>query len=237
MTMRNQSLTGFAIHQRAFRERSHILHFFSHEFGRVDGVTRQLPPSLYHLTQVHATGKTALKNFSQIDVRGQPFYLQQKALFAGFYLNELLLKLLPIEEAMPDTFVAYAQALEALKVLAQDDPHQQQLKLILRCFERTFLTELGYAIDYCSDAQGQAIDANQYYQFLGQDGFVRKDDQRGFYGQDILNLSCIQDIKLEHISILTRLYRIILNEILGNKPLKSRQLWVSQTHQSIKYEG
>ena len=130
--MRNQELIGFALHQRKYRERSHILHFFSQEFGRVDGIIRQLPPSLYHRASLQATGKSELKNFTQLDVQGQPFFLQHRALFAGFYLNELLLRLLPLEEPMPCTYKAYMIALEQLKYLPQQDPNDQQLKYILR---------------------------------------------------------------------------------------------------------
>ena len=115
--MRNQNLTGFALHQRKYRERSHILHFFTKEFGRVDGVIRQMPPSLYHYSSLQANGKSELKNFSQLDVQGQPFYLQHRALFAGFYLNEILLRLLPPEEPMPESYQMYVETLEALKQL------------------------------------------------------------------------------------------------------------------------
>ncbi|WP_374296284.1 DNA repair protein RecO [Acinetobacter sp.] len=230
--MRNQSLTGFAIHQRRYRERSYILHFFSEEFGRVDGVTRQQPPALYHRTQLQATGKSELKNFSQIDVQGQPFYLQQKALFAGFYLNEILLRLMPPEEPMPDTYQAYQTTLEKLKNLAKDDPKDLQLKLILRQFEQIFLQELGYAIDFSQDANGQDIAPTVYYQFIPQEGFVIGQYGQNFLGQDLLNLAQSEQINSENVSLLAKLYRLILTELLGNKPLKSRQLWVSQLHQN-----
>ncbi len=230
--MRNQSLTGFAIHQRRYRERSYILHFFSEEFGRVDGVTRQQPPALYHRTQLQATGKSELKNFSQIDVQGQPFYLQQKALFAGFYLNEILLRLMPPEEPMPETYQAYQSTLEQLKNLSKDDPKDMQLKMILRQFEQVFLQELGYAIDFSQDANGQDIAPTVYYQFIPQEGFVIGQYGQNFLGQDLLNLVQIEQINSENVSLLAKLYRLILTELLGNKPLKSRQLWVSQLHQN-----
>ncbi|KAA8731845.1 DNA repair protein RecO [Acinetobacter qingfengensis] len=226
--MRHQALTGFALHQRRYRERSHILHFFSLEFGRVDGVIRQTPPSLYHFATLQANGKSELKNFSQLDVQGQPFYLQQKALFAGFYLNEILLRLLPLEEAMPATYAAYILALEHLKILASDDPHDFQLKLILRQFEHTFLNELGYAVDYFQDSFGQAIQPESYYQFIPQDGFQPQITPQGFLGQDLIQMGQSTEINSANITLLAKLYRIILTELLGNKPLKSRQLWVSQ---------
>lgn len=226
--MRHQSLTGFALHQRRYRERSHILHFFSQEFGRVDGVIRQMPPALYHLAVLQANGKAELKNFSQLDVQGQPFYLQQKALFAGFYLNEILLKLLPLEEAMPQTYQAYVAALEQLKTLPQHDPHDVRLKIVLRQFEGIFLQELGYAIDYQSDYLGEHIEPQNYYAFVPQEGFVRQKSRQGFLGQDLLCLGDAPEDTADFVAIRTKLYRSILNELLGHKPLKSRQLWVTQ---------
>lgn len=230
--MRNQSLTGFALHQRKYRERSYILHFFSQEFGRVDGVIRQTPPSLYHLSTLQATGKAELKNFSQLDVQGQPFYLQQKALFAGFYLNEVLLRLLPLEEAMPATYQVYIFTLEQLKQLPKNDPKDLQLKIILRQFEQIFLEELGYAIDYFADSLGNEIDPAQFYLFIPQEGFIPNIQPRGFSGKELLLLGQDQQIRSENVALLAKLYRTILTELLGNKPLKSRQLWVSQQQYS-----
>ncbi|MFB2578445.1 DNA repair protein RecO [Acinetobacter sp. c2-A9] len=224
--MRNQSLTGYAIHQRPYRERRHILHFFSAECGRVDGVIRQLPPALYHLVSLNATGKRELKNFNQIDLQGSPFYLQQKSLFAGFYLNELLLKLLAVEVPMPNTYQAYELALSQLKNLILDDPKELQLKLILRHFEQVLLNELGYAIDYAYDHRGQPIQADTYYQFVVKQGFMLDLSGKGFLGKELLVLAENEQVNLQNINLFGKLYRQMINDILGNKPLKSRQLWI-----------
>lgn len=255
--MRHQTLTGFALHQRRYRERSHIVHFFSQENGRVDGVLRQMPPALYHLSSLQANGKSDLKNFSQLDVQGQPFYLQQRALFAGFYLNEMSLKLLPLEVAMPHTFAAYMVALEQLKLLSGDDQHDLQLRLILRRYEYQLLDELGYAIDFFHDKQGLSLDPDSSYTFALQEGFSQQlatSDAQGWMGADLMVLgealqdhqsvlfqafdqpfstsheqASAQHIALEQqLKMLGQLYRPIIDQLLGHKPLKSRQLWQSQ---------
>ena len=225
--MRNQELMGFALHQRKYRERSHILHFFSQEFGRVDGVIRQLPPALYHRATLQANGKSELKNFSQLDVQGQPFFLQHRALFAGFYLNELLLRLLPLEEPMPNTYQAYLHALEQLKNLPIQDDADFILKVTLRGFETTFLNELGYQIDYTQDALGQDIEPDGYYQFIPQEGFVANSSMQGFLGQNLIELAQSTHIHPHNVNILSKVYRSLFADLLGHKPLKSRQLWVS----------
>lgn len=230
--MRNQTLEGFALHQRRYRERSYILHFFSHNFGRVDGVIRQHPPSLYHFANLQANGKSELKNFTQLDVQGQPFYLQHKALFAGFYLNELLIRLLACEEPMPNTYAAYVRALEQLKTLPAHDAHDMQLKLILRQFEHVFLIELGYAVDYLNDSLGHSLNPECYYVYVPQEGFVIDTQNRGYCGQDLIELGQSAQINSENMALVAKLQRTILNELLGHKPLKSRQLWVSQQQQT-----
>lgn len=226
--MRHQNLTGFAIHQRKYRERSYILHFFSVEFGRVDGVIRQMPPSLYHFAHLQANGKSELKNFSQLDVQGQPFYLQHRALFAGFYLNEILLRLLPLEEPMPETYQAYVIALEHLKALPQQDDGDMTLKFILRRFETIFLAELGYQLDYTQDGLGHEILPQARYQFIPKEGFMMVQSQQGILGESLLKLAQDDEIHSENVGLLGKLYRTLFNDLLGNKPLKSRQLWISQ---------
>lgn len=39
--MRNEVLHGYLIHHRKYREKSHIVHLFTQEYGRVDGILRQ----------------------------------------------------------------------------------------------------------------------------------------------------------------------------------------------------
>ncbi|MGE8551409.1 MAG: recombination protein O N-terminal domain-containing protein, partial [Acinetobacter calcoaceticus] len=41
--MRNEVLHGYMIHHRKYREKSHIVHLFTQEYGRVDGILRQTP--------------------------------------------------------------------------------------------------------------------------------------------------------------------------------------------------
>lgn len=243
--MRHQNLSGFSLHQRRYRERSHIVHFFSRECGRVDGVLRQQPPALYHFCTLQANGKSELKNFSQLDVQGQPFYLQQRALFAGFYLNEILIKLLVNEDPMPKTFDAYRLALAQLKGLPGNDAADWQLKWILRRFEWCLLDELGYTIDFFNDYAGKPLEQVRYYEFMMLEGFRASEEDRGWLGQHLIAVGRLlqqpqQGLLFDEVvptdlamyqpilGLLGKLYRDMINQLLGQKPLKSRQLWQSQ---------
>jgi len=66
-------------------------------------------------------------------------------LLCGFYLNELLLRLLPREDAHEQLFDYYAGAVSGLA--GEADPAR-----VLRAFERRLLQELGYALTLDRDA-------------------------------------------------------------------------------------
>jgi DNA repair protein RecO (recombination protein O) len=74
---------------------------------------------------------------------GQPL-LAGKSLFCGYYLNELLMHLLPREDAHARLFSVYAETLRRFADGAQEAD--------LRCFERALLQELGYGLLLETDA-------------------------------------------------------------------------------------
>jgi len=73
---------------------------------------------------------------------GGPAMLTGAALFSGFYLNELLMKLTARQDPHPALFDAYAQTLPAL---AGDD--DAQVQSALRAFEMTLLQKVGVLPD------------------------------------------------------------------------------------------
>ena len=109
--MRNEVLHGYLIHHRPYRERSHIVYLFTQEYGRIDGILRQTPPPQYQPITLQASGKSELKNFSKLEILHQPIFFFGDAFFTGFYLNELLLRLAPLEVEMSHTFIQYHQTL------------------------------------------------------------------------------------------------------------------------------
>lgn len=236
--MRNQVLHGYLIHHRKYRERSHIVHLFTQEYGRVDGVLRQTPPPQYQPISLQASGKSELKNFSKLEIIHQPIFFFGDAFFAGFYLNELILRLCPLEEPMPNTFIQYGITLNALQNLASQSDAKHYLKQILRQFEHILLEELGYAIDFNVDSNGQALMPEHYYIFQLGDGFlVTHSAQNSFLGRDLLSL-CVyekgRDFSPQQLQLVSKLYRQILSALLGDRPLKSRQLWIQNTQTQDK---
>ncbi len=232
--MRNEELHGYLIHHRKYRERSHIVHLYTQEHGRVDGILRQTPPPQYQPICLQASGKSDLKNFTKLEIVNQPVFFFGDAFFSGFYLNELILRLCPVEVEMPQTFVQYHQTLQQLQQLAQHENPHLFLRQILRQFEHALLEELGYALDFSTDAQQHEIQATQNYQFLLNEGFIptAQQSRSTLSGQCILSMRDYEkgrDFNPEQLQLLAQLYRQMITSLLGDRPLKSRQLWVQNT--------
>jgi len=232
--MRNEILHGYLIHHRKYRERSHIVHLFTQEHGRVDGVLRQTPPPQYQPICLQASGKSELKNFSKLEIVNQPVFFFGDAFFSGFYLNEVVLRLCPAEVEMPQTFVLYHQTLQQLQLLAQQENPNLFLRQILRQFEHALLEELGYALDFTTDAQQHDIQAAQHYLFQLNDGFIPtvQQSRATLTGEQILSMRDYEkgrDFNREQLQLLAQLYRQMISSLLGDRPLKSRQLWIQNT--------
>ena len=231
--MRNEVLHGYLIHHRKYRERSQIVHIFSQEYGRIDGVLRQNSPPQYQPLRLQASGKSELKNFSHLEIQSQPIFFQGDAFFCGFYLNELILRLCPLEEALPQSFLQYASAVQNLQHLNLQTEAEKPLflKQILRQFEHVLLQELGYAIDFSKDANQNDVLPNAHYQFQLTEGFlpVVSRGSASLQGELILSMQThIQggDFSVQQLQCLTKLYRQMITALLGDRPLKSRQLWI-----------
>ncbi len=233
--MRNEPLHGYVLHQRAYRENSKLVNFLSFEAGRVDGVARQSISTLYQPTLLFATGKSGLKSFAKAESVGGAITLVGDALFAGFYLNELLVRLLPHQEALPEVVTAYATALQALS-------EQQPLIATLRRFELVLLEQLGYEIDFQSDWLGQPIIPNALYRYQRGEGFSL--NSSGETGASLLAVQSFYSPRSDTVSshssnteclaMLTRVLRAALAAQLGDKPLKSRALWIASKPKALQ---
>lgn len=235
--MRNEILHGYLIHHRKYRDRSHIVHLFTQEHGRVDGILRQTPPPQYQPICLQASGKSELKNFSKLEIVNQPIFFHGDAFFSGFYLNEVLLRLCPLEVEMPQTFSQYSKTLEQLQKLSQQADQNLFLRQILRQFEHELLEDLGYAIDFSVDSNQEQISSEMNYQFQLNDGFLATAQASRSAVSGALIKTMMQyekggEFNLEQLQLLTKLYRQVITSLLGDRPLKSRQLWVqnAQTH-------
>ena len=170
---RRDAQPAFVLHTYAYRETSLIVETFTADHGRVAMVargakrprseTRGLLQAFQPLTLSWA-GAGELKTLLKAEWGGGLPLPRGAALLCGFYLNELLLKLLAREDPHAALFRDYHDALDALCTTATVAAQGA----ILRRFELRLLAELGYALPLTHDADtGAAVDpaARYHYHF------------------------------------------------------------------------
>jgi len=145
---RVQDSVAYVLHATSWRETSLIVQAFSREHGSVALVAKGAKRPYSTLRPVLQTfqplllswsGAGEVKTLTRAESAGiHP--LSGSALMSAWYMNELLLRLLPREDAHPQLFDAYAQALSSLALGGWAAG-------ALRCFEWTLLQETGYGSD------------------------------------------------------------------------------------------
>lgn len=212
---------AYVLHSRPYRERSRLVELWTLEHGRISAVMRQQVPPLFQPCLVAWRGKHALKTIAQCEIAGQPLVLEGNALFAGFYLNELLVRLLACEEGHTELFVLYSDTIARLS-------RSEGLEPSLRQFEKCLLTALGYAVNFRQDHQTKSVHAQHYYQYHPEEGFVPCGRGPGAWsGQALLSIAQADFTMIETRRAAKQILRQALARHLGNKPLKSRELWLS----------
>lgn len=222
----------FVLHSRPYRNSSLIVELFTMRYGRVAAVARSArgPRSryqgrlqLFSPLLVSWSGRTDLKNLNHMEPQGQSYWLEGDALLCGFYLNELLMKLLRHEDPYPELYQRYQTILSLLELERQFEPS-------LRYFERQLLQDIGYGLPLKHDvATGQAIIGEHYYRYVVERGFVASEPSNDvfvFPGNVLKKLSEETLATAEELRFAKRLMRMALARHLGNKPLQSRKLMV-----------
>ncbi|CAM8652056.1 RecO Recombinational DNA repair protein (RecF pathway) [Oxalobacteraceae bacterium] len=157
---------AFVLHSYPYKETSLIVEVFARDYGRVPlmakGAKRphsQLRGVLqtFQPLQVAWTGKSEVRTMISAEWVGGLRPLERSALLCGFYLNELLVKLLARDDPHAALFDHYVAALNQL---AHDEPPA----IVLRKFELGLLKETGVAGNISAvAATGQPVLAEQLY--------------------------------------------------------------------------
>jgi DNA repair protein RecO (recombination protein O) len=225
---------GFVLHQRNYSETSLLLDLFTRDYGRIGVIARGA-------RRTKRGGRSALGPFQPLLLswsgRGELgvltdsepgdgcYALAGDGLFCGFYLNELLTRLLHRHDPHEALFEAYQRCLNAL---AQDRDFDRSL----RVFESVLLQEIGYGLVLDHDTvDNSPIDPDAVYDYLPDAGprrlyppeaavagvRVRGRSLLGLAAGQLDDRECLQDAK--------RLMRALLARCLGDKPLHSRRLF------------
>ena len=229
---RRDGQPGYLLHTYPYRETSLVAEVYTRDSGRVAVIARgaRRPRSAlrgvlmaFQPLQFSWSGKAELKTLHKAEWQGGYIPLRGLSLICGFYLNELLLKLLPREDAHEDLFEAYATALAQL-------PSAQDHAAVLRRFERVLLRELGYGLVFDREVtSGNPVTADQRYRYVPDRGPVaatETSEQSGveLAGKTLLDMAIDQYTDPRTVQQSKVLMRTLINHCLGNQTLHTRQL-------------
>jgi len=227
---RVQLQPAFVLHRKPYRETSLLVEAFTRDQGRVGLVARGVrrgSSRMAGLLQpfqpllISWSGAGELQTLTGAEQGGQPALLRGRAVISGFYLNELLLRLLQRSDPHAELFAHYASAIQGLS--ESEGP-------TLRAFEIALLEALGWGLNLQFDAQtGEPIEADSIYHYRLEEGPVRCEHPPAaaltIHGRSLMALSRRQLDSPEVLSEAKRLLRAALAIYLGNRPLESRALY------------
>ncbi|WP_127958859.1 DNA repair protein RecO [Serratia microhaemolytica] len=222
---------AFVLHARPYSESSLLLDLFTENHGRVrllaKGVRSRrsplkgcLQPFIPLLVRWGGRGEIKILRSAEAISLGLP--LVGSMLYSALYINELLSRVLEQEGDYQALFFDYLACLQAL---ASEGGSPEQA---LRQFELALLTHLGYGLDFLHCAgSGQPIDDAMSYRYREEKGFIASlvIDHHSFTGRELRALAERQFPDQITLRAAKRFTRLALKPYLGNRPLKSRELF------------
>ncbi|MBA1145493.1 DNA repair protein RecO [Ectothiorhodospiraceae bacterium WFHF3C12] len=222
---------AFVLHVRPYRDTSAIIEAFTENHGRVGLVGRGVRGQRSRLRGVLQpfgplllswSGRGELATLTGAEPQGGALRIGGARVAAGFYLNELLMRLVRRDDPHPALYAAYREAISALAASGDAEPP-------LRVFEKRLLEEIGYGLTLDHDAAGEPIEPEGWYSVHAEGLPVRVETQEAathvFRGSSLLALCSERSLGPDAAADAKRLLRMALQAHLGPRPLKSRELY------------
>ncbi len=222
-----QPQPAYLLHKRPYRETSALVELITLDHGRVraiaQGVQRAGSKSrsrLQPFAPLHVTwtGSNDLKRLRLMESRGASALLAGEGLLCGLYANELLSRVLPVEFPVPEVFAFYTSLLESLPVPERRAPGLRRLELaVLDALDADpVFRDLE---DRELDPQGRYVYRAGYRRFA-----LASEGQAGIDGRTLRLLSQGSWTQPGLAGVAKALTRAALSPLLGDKPLRSREL-------------
>jgi DNA repair protein RecO (recombination protein O) len=223
---RVENSPAFLIHRRMYQGSSLLLDFFTKDYGKLRLIARGARSSktslqMFQCLSISFKGKGDLKSLSQWEISDEPRRLMGNDLVMAIYVNELIQRLLPEGEEHSEIFKSYWSYIKNINTL---DSVAKEYSL--RVFENQLLQDLGYGLDFDDDINGNIINNNLQYDYIEDQGFTVNDEGL-ISGTMLLHLSNSNEsiTNPNELSILKKMNRKRLKSLLGDKPLKSKELF------------
>lgn len=230
--MRYAGERAYVLHARPWRETSLLVEALSESHGRVGLVARgvqgprrhALRAALQPLQHIRfdAVQRGELAQLSAAEALDAAPQLAGEASLAGFYVNELLVRLAPRQDPHSELYALYGEVRGRLAAGGS-------LAWTLRRFERDLLEALGFGFDLSADGDGAPIDPAARYRLDPEHGArrvrsERSGDTRGASGRGLLALAGDTPPEADDLAGLRHALRGVLAHHLGARGLKSWEL-------------
>ncbi len=223
---------AYVLHQRPYRESSLLLEIFSRDCGRLGLVARAAKRArspwrgvLQQFKQLLLSwsGRGELMALTGAELAEPGPSLTGRSLLSGFYMNELLMRLVQRNDPHPTLFEAYGAALSGLIVVDQEEG-------VLRIFEKCLLEAIGYGLILDAEpVTGQAVTPGQAYRYRLEHGPILQGE--GVETGVAVNGDTLVALAREELATpgvlreAKQLMRYVLQAYLGERPLRSRALF------------
>ena len=235
----NSEQPAWVLSRKSYGDNGLLVDFFGAVSGRCSGVVRgahrkKRGGSMASLLQpfqpllITLVGRSDLRTVRQVEAASVGYRLRGEALMSGLYLNELLTRVMPRFDALPELFVEYGRAIDSLSETASEQT--------LRRFELSLLTSLGYQINWLTDESGEPIQELARYRYESERGFcaVRSDsdlsgEESLYSGEQIGGFaqwsSVGAPLSREALQRLKTITRIALSQLMAGRALHTRSLF------------
>ena len=249
---------AYVLHSYSYRETSLILQAWTEKHGRMGLVAKgaRRPKSAsrsllvpFQPLVIDWFGRGELRTLKTAEPESPGTPLAGQALLSAFYLNELLLKLTTRDDPHEALFVAYDEAVAALRGLSRHGSvvpakagiqsigppptrgRQDEIEPVLRRFELSLLREIGFALELAHEAGSHApIVAEREYLYVVERGAIpaAAGEERG----DAIRLRGLTLLDLERgrfedpvtVAQAKSLMRLLINHSLNGQELATRAM-------------
>ncbi|MCP5264675.1 MAG: DNA repair protein RecO [Burkholderiaceae bacterium] len=226
---RVENEAAFLLHSIPYKESSLVVELFTRHHGRIGAVAKgaKRPHSAiravllqFQPLRVRFTGKNELRTLTGAEWQGGMTVPSGRALLSAFYLNELILRLVPREDPHPSLFDGYERALASLSGAGPVDD-------TLRRFEWLLLRESGYAPELLADVEGEPVGSDAHYLWRASEGFERSSPGASgvvVSGETLHSLASGRFDTAASRQQAKYLTRAVLSHHLDGVPLSTRQI-------------
>lgn len=222
---------AFVLHRRPFRDSSQIVDIFAADHGRLAVVARGVKSAgrrsktalqPFQPLLMSWTARSELGTLSGAEPAGPPVVLSGDGLHAGFYVNELIMKLTTRLDPQPQVFELYRSVLATLATGVELAPP-------LRWFELRLLAELGYGLELTSDGMdGSTLAAERYYRVVPDNRPMPVSGPSAhdlvFRGDELLAVATGAFEREEICRIAQRITRAAIDRCLDGRALNTRKV-------------